>query len=63
MAPSPLQRLEGLHRLVAQWLGCKLNFVQHRLPNPAVKRTVNGGAGSAGFTSAVPPLPSAYLQR
>jgi hypothetical protein len=58
-----MQRFEGHQRLVAQSFGCEPNFMQHRMPNPSVKRTVNGAAGSAGFTSAVPPLPSAYLQR
>jgi hypothetical protein len=63
MAQSPTQRFKGHQCLVAQSFGSKPNFIQHRLPNPAVKRTVNGVAGSAAFTSAVPPLPSAYLQR
>jgi hypothetical protein len=63
MARSPVQRLEDLQRLVLWSLVCKRNFMQHRMPNPAVKRTVNGVAGWAGFGKAVPPLPSAYLQR
>jgi len=58
-----MQRLEGHQRLVAQGLGCKSGVMQRRMPNPSVKRTVNGGAGWAGFGKAVPPLPSAYLQR
>ena len=37
--------------------------VAGRSPNPSVKRTSNGGPRSAGFTTAVPPLASAYLQR
>ena len=33
------------------------------LPNPSVKRTVNGGPRSAVSGVAVPPLSAAYLQR
>jgi hypothetical protein len=63
MAQGSVQRLAGHEGLVLWSFGCRRSFMQHRLPNPAVKRTVNGAAGSAGFTPAVPPLPSAYLQR
>jgi hypothetical protein len=58
-----MQRLEGLQRLLLRSLAGAFTFASHRRPNPSVKRTVNGVAGWAGFGKAVPPLPSAYLQR
>ena len=63
MAQRSVQRLEGLHHLVARSLAGGFTFASHRRPNPSVKRTVNGGAGLAVSGKAVPPLPAAYLKR
>jgi len=49
--------------MVARLLVGAFTFVSHRRPNPSVKRTVNGGARSAVFGEAVPPLSAAYLKR
>jgi hypothetical protein len=58
-----VQRLEDLQRLVLWSLVGKRNFMQHRMPNPSVKRTVNSGPHLAVLGGAVPLLPSAYLIR
>ena len=63
MAQRSLQRLKGLESSWPWSLAGPLAFTSHRRPNPSVKRTVNGGARSAGFGEAVPPLSAAYLKR
>ena len=63
MVQRPLQRLKGLQRLLLRSLASAFTCNSHRRPNPSVKRTVNGGARSAVFAEAVPPLSAAYLIR
>jgi len=63
VAVSVVMSRSRCQRMVVRLLGCEAVFMQRCSPNQAVKRTVNGVAGSVVFAAAVPPLPSAYLQR